>query len=194
MYIYICEQLGNLKEPACSNKLSVHILCNMWRIYHFMWCTVLWLTNIAHCIKGGMPLHRVSDGTVFTVWRSLSIKHDVGFTTVDTAASWLYVCPLTGPVALWFPLVSFSPSFRDRGETERKNTLSGDSQRKRACVLVCVCVFVGLPWDDARVLSVFHRGGTNSPSEWCNQSNKASISAAGGIPVEYIWQQGASHT
>lgn len=90
-------------------------------------------------------------------------------------------------------MISFSVFFPFL-QRQREKTPCLGIVRERELVYWCVCVFVGLPWDDARVLSVFHRGGTNSPSEWCNQSNKASISAAGGIPVEYIWQQGASHT
>lgn len=48
-----------------------------------MWCTALWLTNIAHCIKGN-ALHWVSDWMIFILWPllpslTLSIKgrHEV---------------------------------------------------------------------------------------------------------------------
>lgn len=44
--------------------MPTHILCGVWQIHHFMWCTALWLANIACCFKGN-ALHRVSDRMVF---------------------------------------------------------------------------------------------------------------------------------
>lgn len=102
---HICCTTSENRLSWTNFKLSTHILCDMWQICHFTWCTALWFTNIACCIKGN-ALHSVLDWVVFflstfTLFDIINIRQ-VWNSYVNQQRRW---CWLMCDLCLWFPQV-----------------------------------------------------------------------------------------